>query len=818
MGIVAFSFIILFLCSVDTQASSDGDSCWSNISNIACTDKNGCNAQNVYQYCTFYVNFWNPNGNLKMRTASVTIKRNGTIVASDTRSSSDSNHYFNWCNMSFCLDTAGTYTVERKVTCLDGSVLSFDTKSMTLYPVSQCGSTLSLSSSSMNLNMTSNKSSTITATVGGITPEKRTLAWSCSDTSVISLSWGSWSGNSAPLTITGKAGGSAVVTIYFKETSSGTVITQKSFNVTVGPNYTVSYNANGGSGAPSSQTKYYGKTLTLSSTKPTRTGYIFKGWALHSSASTASYSAGDPYYNNSGVTLYAVWELEQYKVSYDANGGSGAPSSQIKYYGQTLTLSSTKPTRTGYVFKGWATYSSASSATYSAGSSYYNNSGVTLYAVWELEQYTVSYNANGGSGAPSSQIKYYGQTLTLSSTKPIRTGYVFKGWATYASASSATYSAGGLYYDNSKVTLYAVWELEQYIVSYDANGGSGAPSSQIKYYGQKLTLSSLKPTRTGYIFKGWATYASASSAAYSAGSSYYNNSGVTLYAVWTPECYTVYYNANGGSGAPVFQMKYYGQTLTLSSTKPTRTGYIFKGWATYSSASSASYFPGSFYYDNSGVTLYAVWEKEPVNNNPSKDTEKKDDTSKDTSKKPDTKKDPVLKKQPITAYDKTVVYKSSAFFLPKPGKGMGRRTYSSNNKRVAVVDSAGKVTPKECGTAIITIKAEKTNIYQAAEKKIKITVIPKSVNLKKVTPLGNGRLKAVWGKTSAVDGYHVYISLSKDFSHNTRQKYFKNKVNNAVWKDLTAKKNYYIKVRTYKTVNGKKMYSAWSRAKAVKVK
>lgn len=148
-----------------------------------------------------------------------------------------------------------------------------------------------------------------------------------------------------------------------------------------------------------------------------------------------------------------------YKVTFNANGGSGAPSAQTKWKDQTLTLSSTKPTRTGYSFLGWSTSSSATSATYSAGGSYTANSATTLYAVWKANTYKVTFNANGGSGAPSAQTKTYGVTLTLSGTKPTRTNYTFKGWATSASATTAAYAAGGSYTSNAAVTLYAVWEL-----------------------------------------------------------------------------------------------------------------------------------------------------------------------------------------------------------------------------------------------------------------------------------------------------------------------------------------------------------------------
>lgn len=158
---------------------------------------------------------------------------------------------------------------------------------------------------------------------------------------------------------------------------------------------------------------------------------------------------------NLSVTVPA-WT--SYAVKYNANGGSGAPSSQTKWKDQALTLSSTKPTRTGYSFQGWATSASGSVA-YAAGASYTANATVTLYAIWKANTYTVSYNANGGSGAPGNQTKTYGTALTLSSTKPTRANYAFKGWATSASATTATYAAGGSYTANAGVTLYAVWEL-----------------------------------------------------------------------------------------------------------------------------------------------------------------------------------------------------------------------------------------------------------------------------------------------------------------------------------------------------------------------
>ena len=148
-----------------------------------------------------------------------------------------------------------------------------------------------------------------------------------------------------------------------------------------------------------------------------------------------------------------------YAIKYNANGGTGAPSSQTKWKDQTLKLSTTKPTRTGYSFLGWSTSSTATSATYAAGANYTANAAATLYAVWKANTYTVSYNANGGTGAPGNQTKTYGKALTLSSTKPTRTNYNFKGWGTSASSTTISYAAGASYTANAGITLYAIWEL-----------------------------------------------------------------------------------------------------------------------------------------------------------------------------------------------------------------------------------------------------------------------------------------------------------------------------------------------------------------------
>ena len=373
--------------------------------------------------------------------------------------------------------------------------------------------------------------------------------------------------------------------------------------------YTVTFDTTveGVSVSPINKTITYGSTYGDLPT-PTRTGYTFDGWYTAATGgnkviSTTNVTATQNH------TLYAHWTVNTYTVTFNTTveGVSVSPTSKTVTYGSTYGDLPT-PTRTGYTFNGWYTAATEGNKVTSS-TNVTSAKNHTLYAQWTQITYTISYDANGGSGAPNSQTKTYGVDLKLSGTKPTRTGYTFLGWSTNKSATTATYAAGGTYKENSGATLYAVWSINTYTISYDANGGSGAPNSQTKTYGVDLTLSKTKPTRDGYDFLGWSTNKSATTATYAAGGKYTSNSGTTLYAVWKQTSFTVSYNANGGNDAPDSQTKTYDVELTLSSKAPTRAGYIFQGWGTSSSATTATYQPGGKYTANSGITLYAVWQQ-----------------------------------------------------------------------------------------------------------------------------------------------------------------------------------------------------------------
>ena len=187
--------------------------------------------------------------------------------------------------------------------------------------------------------------------------------------------------------------------------------------------------------------------------KKTWTDYVSASFSTDTSSGTVT-----------GTGSFTVGAWTSYVISYNANGGTGAPANQTKWYSDPnvvadqypLTLSSTTPTRTGYSFIKWNTKSNGSGTNYNPGGTYTANAAATLYAQWSLVTYTVTYNANGGSNAPSSQTKTYGTDLTLVGSPTAPSGQRFSGWATSATG-AVEYLPGGKYSANANITLYAIY-------------------------------------------------------------------------------------------------------------------------------------------------------------------------------------------------------------------------------------------------------------------------------------------------------------------------------------------------------------------------
>jgi len=151
--------------------------------------------------------------------------------------------------------------------------------------------------------------------------------------------------------------------------------------------------------------------------------------------------------------------IDIYAITYDANGGDGAPDPQTKEEGKSIVLSAQIPERDGYYFVGWNTSKTASKALYERGqaNTYNDDKSLELFAVW-ARSYTVAFNANGGTGGPNVQTKVAKAPLLLPNDVPSLEGYIFMGWDTNSKAAKAAYAAGSMYKADKDVTLYAVWK------------------------------------------------------------------------------------------------------------------------------------------------------------------------------------------------------------------------------------------------------------------------------------------------------------------------------------------------------------------------
>lgn len=178
----------------------------------------------------------------------------------------------------------------------------------------------------------------------------------------------------------------------------------------------------------------------------------------------------------------------------------------------------------------------------------------------------------------------------------------------------------------------------------------------------------------------------------------------------------------------------------------------------------------------------------------------------------------IQKEQKITASSVTKTYESKAFYLNAKTNGDGKFSYTSSNKKTAIISSGGKVTIKGYGSTTITIRAAATKNYKAATKKITIKVVPKKGVLTSLTSPSKKKIKVVWKKNATVTGYQIYISKKKDFSKYTKQNKYpvkKTSVTVSGWKSRTT---YYVKVRSYKKVGKSNYYGSWSSIRSIRVK
>ena len=384
--------------------------------------------------------------------------------------------------------------------------------------------------------------------------------------------------------------------------------------------YTIRFDGNGAtSGNMSDLSMTYDELKTLSANAYAKTGYKFLGWNRSSTATSVQYNDQQNVRNLTSengvvVTLYAIWQ-KTITISYNANGGEGAPNSQtgVLYNSQasvSIKLSSTKPTRAGYTFNGWGIEENSSEVKYDAGTTYNFSDNITLYAVWGVNNYTLTVDPNGGTWRNTTNTSKisgdFGTTTAIADPVP-PTGYTitFNGNTGTAGQSSIT-----------STKSFSNWTLEG---QGSLNGqtytfGNGDGTITAHYTDNSITLPNA--TKTGYHCTGWYTSASGGTKRGDVGGSYTPTQSETLYAQWAPNTYTIKFNGNGATGGSMADLSMtYGTPKNLTSNVFSKTGYTFMGWGISASDALADYSNGQSINNltttNGGiVNLYAIWRKE----------------------------------------------------------------------------------------------------------------------------------------------------------------------------------------------------------------
>lgn len=380
-------------------------------------------------------------------------------------------------------------------------------------------------------------------------------------------------------------------------------------------------------------------------------------------------SLNNTYYNSQAdLNYFCINNNNQasYTITFDGTGGLNgiavtSPSSVVVMNSQAITLPSMSPIN-GYIFDGWSTPNTiqcittpcpSNSIIYQAGTSYIPNSNITLSAVWIQNAnmtYTIDYAPNGAdSGSPSintQSVNIGGSLTTASQGSLVKSGFTFAGWSTSPSGTPLI-SANSSYTPTSDITLYAVWN----------SSGSTAPVRQnnlislsLDNYGNIIATSQY-PVATQLIIPiSYSTYSTSGiGTSCSTGLTYTltilanssksingtppNISNCTISGIGTityinPSSdntynyiqanntpaptptinyYTITFNNNGGTGAPLAQTVQVGSSIMLSTGVPYRSGFTFIGWSTYQYSVSGSIYPGTSYFPNGNTTLYAIW-------------------------------------------------------------------------------------------------------------------------------------------------------------------------------------------------------------------
>lgn len=450
----------------------------------------------------------------------------------------------------------------------------------------------------------------------------------------------------------------------------------------------VTFDTNGGDTANSELWTLTGQMVS-EEIPPAKKDCEFMGWYTNREGTGEPWDfTTDRVYSD--MTLYAKWRPVQYSIKFNAQGGTCSEVSRDYSFGIALG-SLPIPSKLNYQFIGWYTRPNAGGELYTE-NTLMPRSDITLYAGWlqEGKSIVVTFDPNGGTCDTQKALVGYNEAISGLPT-PKLNGSKFLGWNTSPNG-SGTYYTSATKVRTLDLTLYAIWNIQSYTLTFDPNGGTVKTASRkVKFDSRIGSLPT--PKRDGYEFIGW----------------YYSDGtratkydlmparDTTLYAKWRGFEYMILFDARSGKCSTESKYVNCGDRVGTLPV-PTRNGYQFMGWYTKTKCNGVKY-TSTTIMPEMDITLYAGWKKV---------------TEYATSVKLNVSKQTMGVGQKITLKATT-----------DPVYTLDKFTWTSNNPNVAQVSKDGVVTAKSTGTATITVKTTKGKTAS-----VKITVKKAVTNIK----------------------------------------------------------------------------------------
>ena len=300
--------------------------------------------------------------------------------------------------------------------------------------------------------------------------------------------------------------------------------------------FTINFDSNGGSEVSSIKTD--GTSSITLPNDPIKDGYSFAGWYWDNGTFRDLFTVNSLLERgiSGNLTVYAKWNEEDtpigaIKVTFNSMGGSEV---NPQYVQKDNTIAIPNTSKVGYTLDGWYT-SLNNGQTFDEKWSFTNNkvtTDITLYAKWIINQYTITFNSNGGSSVSSITQDY--ATTVSKPTDPTKVGYTFAGWYSDSNLSTAyTFTT----MPAEDITLYAKWNIITYSINYELDGGDNHVSNPSSYTVETNTIILSAPTKEGYTFEGW--YSDSNFTNYVSEITIGSIGNLTLYAKWNINSYNI---------------------------------------------------------------------------------------------------------------------------------------------------------------------------------------------------------------------------------------------------------------------------------------